>query len=199
MLETGTDTGNAALQEKPSPDSCELQRQRPSPLSCWWTPNSNLSHAFQHRKTTTLLFPTGRTRTPSAARRRQPSSTSTHVLLIFIHSAKHPSLTFRHPRLIPNLHKLWRLPSLPHRLVIPSWARLRLNLKCQWLTLIKQRGTLTLRYTWRRKLRRFMLAEFVCVRWRGVVHHAPETLSKQSNKIDGGHSFLHVFIRWWNM
>lgn len=33
----------------------------------------------------------------------------THVLLILIHSAEHPSVTSRHPRLIVNLHKLLRL------------------------------------------------------------------------------------------
>lgn len=78
---------------------------------------------------TALLFPRGRPRTPSAARRRRPSGASTHVLLILIHSAKRPSLAFRHPRLIPNLHKLWRLPFVasPSRDSVMSAAEFKMS------------------------------------------------------------------------
>lgn len=97
-----------------------------------------------------------------------------------------------HPRLIPNLHKLWRLPPLPRDSVM-SAASPGFQMSTADLDKTKEHersGT--------HGGGSFVLAGFACVRWRGMVHHAPETLSKQSNKIDGGYSFLHVFIRWWN-
>lgn len=115
-----------------------------------------LKHAWRWKKKNTL-FSTGNSMETEAicsyasfcnVKQRQTSSTKTHVLLILIQSAKHPSVTSRHPWLILSSINYWDfllLPSLPHHVMMLSWAQLNLNLKCQQLTLIKRSGTLTLR------------------------------------------------------